>query len=162
VSVFKETMGIPLHPLMVHAAVVFVPLLALAAYVYAFVPTLRGRVGWAAAVLAVAGPVTALFAKESGEALQEVLVRKNYPPEILDKVAQHQDYGNLTFWFSLGLGVVTALLVFATRENPWARDLPAWVRFGLTAAVAVFGALSAVYTYLTGESGAQAVWTGVL
>lgn len=155
-------MGIPAHPLLVHAAVVFVPLLALAAYVYAFVPTLRERVGWAAALLAVAGPVTAFFSKESGEALREILVRKNYPPEILDKVAEHQEYGDLTFWFSLGLGVATALLVFVTSENPRARNLHPWVRLGLSVAVAVFGALSAIYIYLTGDSGAQAVWTGVL
>ena len=35
---FEEFAGIPAHPLLVHAAVVFVPLLALAAVAYAFLP----------------------------------------------------------------------------------------------------------------------------
>ena len=159
---FEEFSGIPVHPLLVHAAVVFVPLLVLIAYIYALVPRLRERIGWAAALLAVVAPVTALFAKESGEAFREVMVRKNYPSEILDRVTRHQEYGERAFWFSLGLGFVTLLLMFATNGHPRVRGLPSWVRFVLTAAVVVLGALSAVFLYLTGDSGARAVWTGVL
>ena len=159
---FEELSGMPAHPLLVHAAVVFVPLLVLAAYGYAFVPVLRARIGWAAALLAIVAPVTALFAKESGEAFREVMVRKNYPSEILDRVARHQEYGERAFWFSLGLGFVTLLLLVATSGHPRVRGLPSWVRFVLTAAVAVLGIFSAVFLFLTGDSGARAVWTGVL
>ena len=38
---FEEFQGIPAHPLLLHAAVVFVPLLALATIAYAFVPFVR-------------------------------------------------------------------------------------------------------------------------
>lgn len=159
---FEKFLGLPLHPLVVHAAVVFVPLLVIAGIGYASVPGLRRRLGWAALLLSVVAPAAALVAKKSGEKLQSALIAKHYGPEILAKVAEHQGYGNRTFWFTLGLGLSTGLLVLATSGHPRVADLPTWVRPLLAAGVVVFGVLSAVYVYLTGESGATAVWTGVL
>jgi len=66
--VFEEFNGIPMHPLLVHAAVVFVPLLGLAAIGYAFVPLIRPHLRWILAGLAVVAPGAALFAKLSGDA----------------------------------------------------------------------------------------------
>lgn len=159
---FSEFMGLPLHPLVVHAAVVFVPLLVLAAVVYAFVPRWRSRVGWLALALAVAAPAVALVAKLSGGELHEMMVAKNYPPQILDRVAEHQDYGDRTFWFTLVLGLFTAALVVVTSRQPRTAVLPSWVRLVLTAGVAVFAVLTGIYVYLTGESGASSVWSGFL
>jgi hypothetical protein len=161
-SVFEEFLGLPAHPLVVHAAVVFVPLLVIAGLVHAFVPRVRGRVGWAALLLAVAAPLTAFVATQSGEALQKVFVAKNYPPQILDQVAEHQRYGDLTFWFTLGLGLSTALLVAVTSGHPRLPRLPWWVSLASTGGIVIFGILSAAYIYLTGESGAEAVWSGTL
>jgi hypothetical protein len=160
--VFKEIMGLPAHALLVHAAVVFVPLLVLLAIGYGVLPRFRAKTGWAAAALAVVAPASAFFAMQSGEALQEVLIVKNYPPEILDQVAEHQGYGDLLFWFSLALGVATGLLLYATSGRARRQNLPGWVSLVLTGVVIVFGVLCATYVYLTGDSGAQAVWTGVL
>ena len=42
-DVFATFGGLPLHPLIIHATVVFVPLLVLFAIGYAVVPRLRGR-----------------------------------------------------------------------------------------------------------------------
>jgi 4-amino-4-deoxy-L-arabinose transferase-like glycosyltransferase len=160
--VFKEFMGLPAHALLVHAAVVFVPLLALIAVGYGVLPRQRGRIGWAAAILAVVGPVTAFFAKESGEELEHVLTAKNYPPEILQQVQEHGEYGGQLFWWTLGLGVATGLLLFATGRHPRVSALPSWVGLLLTGVVVVLGLITAGYVYLTGDSGAQAVWKGVL
>ena len=44
---FDQINGLPVHVLVLHAAVVFVPLLALGAVVYALVPRWRPRMGWA-------------------------------------------------------------------------------------------------------------------
>lgn len=159
---FKEFMGIPAHALLVHAAVVFVPLLVLAGMVYAVVPKLRARVGWVAALLAVAAPVAAFLAKESGEQLQEVLTAKNYPPQILDKVGEHAEHGDQTFLFSLGLGIATGLLLFVTSRHERVRNLPSWVSRVLCGVVVVLAVLSMIFVYLAGDSGAKAVWTGVL
>lgn len=162
---FEEINGLPAHPLLLHFAVVFIPLLALAAVVYALVPRLRAKIGWAAALLAIAGPFAALFAKLSGENLEKRLIAKNYGADILAKVNDHQAYGNLTFWFSLALGVGTLLLVLLTNglttARSTARGLPNWITWVLAAAVIVLAGVTGVYVFLTGDSGADAVWTGV-
>ncbi|GIG85583.1 DUF2231 domain-containing protein [Plantactinospora endophytica] len=157
---FREVMGLPAHALLVHAAVVFVPLLGLVATGYAVLPRFRSRLDWAAAVLAVVAPVSAFFAMQSGEELRDVLIAKNYGPEILQKVDEHQGYGDLTFWWSLALGVVTIVLLVLTR--PRARSLPKWLALLLGAIVVVLAALNVWYVYLTGDTGAEAVWQGVL
>lgn len=162
---FDEIMGLPTHPLVVHAAVVFIPLLAVAAVVYTLVPRVRARIGWAAALLAIAGPAGAFLARESGQELQERLVAANYGQEILDKVSDHEGYGDLTFWFSLGLGAGTLLLVLVTNGLTSGRGtaggVPLWLTWVLGAAVIVLAGVTGVYVFLTGDSGADAVWSGI-
>src|SRR3954469_22962775 len=68
-SVFDQVNGLPVHALVLHAAVVFVPLLALGAIVYALVGKWRPKIGWAVAALAVVAPITTFVTKESGEKL---------------------------------------------------------------------------------------------
>jgi uncharacterized membrane protein len=156
--VFDEFMGIPAHPLMVHAAVVFVPLLVVAAVVYAVVPSLRARVGWVASLLAVAAPGAALFAKLSGEELESRLTAQGYPPQTLEQVNRHQSYGDRTFWLSLLLGVATGVLIFVVSRRQRLRTLPAWAPAVLSAVVVALAVLTAIYVFLTGDSGANAVW----
>ncbi len=50
-----EINGLPLHPLIVHAAVVFTPLAALSGLGYALLPTYRDRLRWVTLVLVVIG-----------------------------------------------------------------------------------------------------------
>ncbi|NHA00097.1 hypothetical protein G5V59_07775 [Nocardioides sp. W3-2-3] len=64
-----EINGVPLHPLVVHAAVVFTPLAALAALAYA-VPSWRDRVRWPLVVLAAISLVSIWVAYLSGEDLR--------------------------------------------------------------------------------------------
>ncbi|GAA4695618.1 DUF2231 domain-containing protein [Phytohabitans rumicis] len=162
---FEEIMGLPAHPLLVHFAVVFVPLLAVSAVAYALLPRLRAKIGWVAALLAIGGPLAALFAKLSGAELEKRLIAKNYGADILAKVNDHQAYGDLTFWFSLALGVGTLLLVLLTNGlttgRATAKGLPTWLTWVLGAAVIVLAGVTGVYVFLTGDSGADAVWTGV-
>ncbi|MDG4768106.1 hypothetical protein O7632_29040 [Solwaraspora sp. WMMD406] len=154
----EEIQGIPAHPLVVHAAVVFVPLLVLGALVYGLVPRLRRRIGWAVALLAVVAPIAAGLATTTGEALQQDLVERGYPAQILDQVAEHQRYGDLTFWFSLGLALATGLLIFLTSARGRATKAPGWLTIALVVVVVALAGMTAVYTYLAGDSGAQAVW----
>ncbi|MFK3984646.1 DUF2231 domain-containing protein [Micromonospora sp. NPDC050397] len=158
---FREIMGLPVHPLVVHAAVVFVPLLVLLAIGYGVLPRFRARIGWAVAALAVAAPAASLVAKLSGAELLEVLTAKGYPPPILEQLAEHQGYGDLLFWFTLGLGVTAGLMLWSTSARASGK-VPSWLAPVFTGLVVVFGVLSAVYVFLTGDSGAQVVWTGVL
>lgn len=159
---FREFMGLPVHPLLIHAVVVFVPLLALVSVAYVVLPRFRTRLDWVAVALGVATPVSAFFAKLSGEELKEVLVARNYPPEGIAKIEEHQGYGDLTLWWSLGLGVVTVVLVVLTGWRGQARSTPGWLRLVLSLAVVVLAVVSVYYVYLTGDTGAKTVWEGIV
>ena len=73
---FDQINGLPVHALVIHAAVVFVPLLALGAVVYGLIPRWRPRIGWAVLLLAILAPATAFVAKESGEELRYRLLQQ--------------------------------------------------------------------------------------
>lgn len=153
---FDQVNGLPVHALVLHAAVIFVPLLALGAVVYALVPRWRPKVDWAVALLAVAAPASALVAKLSGGELYDRLLAqglKGTGKEILD---DHMGYGDLTFWFALALGVVSLALVVLTSRRPG--SLPRAAELGAAAVTVVLAVLSGYYVFKTGDSGATAVW----
>jgi|tagenome__1003787_1003787.scaffolds.fasta_scaffold20011660_1 hypothetical protein len=163
---FDQVNGLPVHVLVVHAAVVFVPLLVLSAMLYAFVPSLRARLGWVVALLSVGAPACALVAMLSGERFYD----RRYgdvPAEAVHNVQQHASFGTRTFWFTLGLGVVSALLLFVTGRRGRAVSKAAEIgliskaaEIGLIVAVVAFAAVAGYYVFETGDSGAQSVHGG--
>lgn len=159
---FERIDGLPLHPLVVHAAVVLIPFLVLAAVVFALVPQLRARVGWAVAALAVAAPLAALFAKLSGDAFRQRLIDKNIlgpnSQQLLNRVNHHRSLGNNTLWFTIALGVMTLLLVFMTSRR--APAIPRWGTLVLGVIVLGLAVASGYYVFWTGDYGARAVWEG--
>jgi uncharacterized membrane protein len=153
---FDQIHGLPVHALVLHAAVVFVPLLALGAVVYAVVGSWRSRIAWAVALLAVITPITTLVAKLSGQELYNRLVAqglKGKGKEILDS---HMGFGTRTFWFSLALGVVCLIAVALTARK--SSSLPKPASWGLAIIMIVLAAISGYYVFRTGDSGATAVW----
>jgi uncharacterized membrane protein len=157
--VFEEFKGLPLHPLVVHAAVVLIPLLVLGAVVYAVVPRFRSRMGWAVTGLAVAAPLAALFAKLSGEAFRQRLIDKNnIGGQVLDRVNDHRSLGNITLWFTVALAVITLLFVFITSRR--APAIPRWGVVVVGVVVIGLAAASGYYVFWTGDFGARAVWEG--
>jgi glucan phosphoethanolaminetransferase (alkaline phosphatase superfamily) len=159
--VFEEILGVPAHPLLVHAAVVFVPLLIAAALAYALVPALRGRVGWAVALLAVAAPLAAWFATLSGNRLQGRLIRQGAQGPILDQISNHKAFGERTLWFCLALAVVALLLVLLTRSGARRNVLPnlgSWPDWIFLVVILALAAGTAYYVFKTGDTGAKAVW----
>ena len=149
--------GLPVHILVLHAAVIFVPLLGLGAVVYGLVPSWRPRIGWAVGLLAVVAPVAALITKLSGTEFynRQLSAGRVSPPGkvILDG---HMENGTITFWLTLALGVVSLILVVLTTRNP--RVLPKPAELGITLVLVVLAALSGYYLFETGDSGATAVW----
>lgn len=148
-------MGLPLHPLAVHAVVVFVPLLALASLAYALVPRLRARVGWVATLLAVVAPISAVVARQSGEGFAE---RRTLPIE--GDLANHEGYGTFTMWASLALGVLTLALVWVRRAGSGS-TARTWVAGALTGLVVLAAVASTVFVALAGDLGSRIVWEGV-
>jgi hypothetical protein len=167
--VFEQFQGIPVHPLLVHAAVVFLPMQAAAAVVYAFFPRFRRYIAWFVAGIAVAAPISAFLAKKSGEALRARLIRNGMKDQgLLARIQQHFDFGTMAFWSSLTLGVlmIVLLALLMSRARRASVDgggdagsgLPALVVGVLAALVA---AATVYYVVRTGDSGAKIVWTGM-
>jgi hypothetical protein len=144
-----EINGLPLHALVVHAAVVFGPLSALAGVAYA-VPRWRDRMRWPL-VVAVTIAVTAIWvAYLSGEDLEEA---NQYGGELAGLLETHEDRaGMLRLLMS---GYAGAALLAAWQH---ARGGP--VRALLTGLVVVLAVLTAIWTVLTGDAGAQIAWYG--
>ena len=142
---FDTISGLPVHVLVVHAVVVVLPLMAVVTVAVAVRRGWRSAAPWV--VLADAVVVgLAYVAKESGEVLQKRLGQ--FTPNVAE---DHGKHGDLVPYFALAL-LVAAVLVWLTSRS--ARLVPVAVA---VAVLTGFGALW--WTYLTGESGAGAVWS---
>ena len=135
--------GLPVHPLVVHAVVVLLPLSVLGTIVVALVPRWRRPYGPLVVAVAAVGTVLVPVATSSGEALEK---RVGDPGE-------HAELGEQLIWFSVALLVALVALLVLDRRG---------ARRALVTAVAVVAVLVALATtvqvYRVGESGARAVW----
>jgi hypothetical protein len=160
---FEEFMGIPAHPLLVHAAVVFAPLLIIAVFGYALVPALRSRIGWLLVTLAVIAPLTLWFAKLSGDAFRARMVARNATsPEFLAVIDEHRGFGELAAWWGTGLGLLALglfYLLWTAAKRP-AADGSKILQYGVIALTLVVAAVTGYYVFKTGDTGAKAVWSG--
>ena len=159
---FNTIGGIPAHPLLIHAAVVFIPLLILGAVVYALWPRVRGKIGWAVVALAIIAPFCALFAKLSGQDLRQHLIDGGTSGPTLTKINQHMSYGTNTLWWTIALGVVTLVVVgYLWRAAPAGKTESIGVRAAGIVVTVALGAVTGYYVFKTGDTGAHIVWNGV-
>jgi uncharacterized membrane protein len=141
-----EINGLPLHVLVVHATVVFVPLAALAALAF-LMPSWRDRVRWPMVVLAVVATGAVVLAYYSGGDFLDSKPELKASPQ----VQAHEDLGGQLLWVAIGFGVVALLAAWLYRRT-------GALRVVLDVLVAV-GAVSVLVMVLrTGEAGARAVW----
>ncbi len=143
--------GIPVHPLVVHLAVVMVPIAAIGLLVMVFWPTFSRRYGgWVVAVAAV-GMGAAFLAKESGEVLQE---------RVGDPGFDHAELGQVMPIVAGVLLIAAASLYVVDRYIK--DDAPSRRILRIVAAVAavVIALGNMVWIYRVGDSGAQSVWSG--
>lgn len=157
---FTTILGIPAHPLLIHAAVVFVPLLIAAAVVYVLWPAARSRLDWAVAGLAIVAPLSVWFARVSGVNFRQRLIDRHLvSPEVLVKINQHMSYGKTTLWWTLGFAVVALIMVGYARSRgsrPWSGVV--WI--GFVVVILVLSGFTGYYIFRTGDTGAHIVWTG--
>jgi len=151
--------GLPLHPLIVHATVILVPLTALAVILGTVWPAARRRLGivtpLAALVVAILVPVTVV----AGESLRDVVGP-------LPGVAQHEALGRMLLPWALALFVASAAQwtwyrwgVPRMQPEHARRASVISIVIGVIAVIAAVGAV--VVVALIGESGARAVWGGL-
>lgn len=149
-SPFGMAAGLPLHPLVVHAVVVLVPVAAIGAIVMAIWPRISRRVGSVFVLASAVGAGAAFVAKASGEAFTEV---RGEPKA-------HAELGETLPLIALALFVAMLVFWLFDRGIPGNRPRPVWMR--LFAVVLVGIAIVAIaWTIRTGHSGAEAVWGAV-
>ncbi|HEY9523317.1 MAG TPA: DUF2231 domain-containing protein [Thermopolyspora sp.] len=172
---FDEIMGLPAHPLIIHAAVVFTPLLAVLAAGYALMRRWRRRLSWAVVLLAVVAPVSVFAARQSGMALEERLFGGQEPRGVLgQRVLEHETFATPLLLSTIGLAVLALLLVYFTvreggAENAEARHASAsgagsasagriMVTMVLSVITVVLALVVLYFVLRAGHSGATAVW----
>ncbi|MDO8362869.1 MAG: hypothetical protein Q7V88_08225 [Actinomycetota bacterium] len=157
--------GLPAHPLLVHLAVVLVPLAALIAVVFAFRPAWLDRFGWGLVALSGAGAFGAVLAAGSGEGLEslqndvETAAREDHFE--MGEMARNL---SLLFFF-----LVTAVVVlrYLARRRAAAGQAPTgfWGlmagkagAIGIAAALVLTASGALVTVAVAGHQGAKLAW----
>jgi len=142
-SIFDTIDGLPIHPLAVHVAVVFLPLSAMALALLIFVPKWRKTYLPLTLIGLSIATVFTFIARESGEALAD---RVGEPQT-------HEELGGILFPAAVGLLAVGVAFYFLQKSSQ-----PKWI-VQVTAGVAIAAVLSVSgLTYFVGHTGAQATW----
>jgi hypothetical protein len=154
-----EIAGLPLHPLVIHAAVAITPLAVFLAVVFAVRPRWRYLTRWPAAVAALLALGAIWAARITGNDLASTR------PELGPLVRDHAARGNVLSWVVILFTIVVAVGVWglggqsgftsgigerSTKVAVFDRAVPALI---IIASLAVL-----VYLFLTGDAGARAVW----
>lgn len=147
--------GLPIHPLVVHAAVVLGPLTGLLLLIYVLRPAWRYGLRWPLVAGAVISGASAFVAKESGERLE---ARVGDP-------GAHAEWGDRAF-MSTGLMMVAALVivfVLLKARSATVREQEQTVeQSGKRIAAIVLAVLTVGAVWFTmfeaGHSGATQVW----
>jgi uncharacterized membrane protein len=142
-----EINGLPLHPLVVHAAVVFGPLSAVAGVLYGVVPKWRNWLRWPLVTAVTIALVTIWVSYFSGEDFKDDLGIQG------ELIETHEERANILRWSITAFAVVTYV-------TAWFHTHPGKARSALAGVVAGLAVLTLVYTVLTGDAGAQLVWGG--
>ena len=146
-GVFDLFLGLPLHPLVVHAVAIMIPLAVVMLIAALVLSRARSVLRVLAVLFSLVGAVSAWAAEQSGEALEN---RVGYPGE-------HAELGEIVTPLAMALFVVTAVWALASRSAK-----PRAVLVGRLFAIAALsvGVAAVVLTVLAGHSGAAATWEG--
>ncbi len=158
--------GIPLHPLIVHAVVVLVPLASLLLLLAAVSPRIRHWAGLLTPITATIALILTPMASQSGEALQRRVAES-------PALEEHTELGDTLVFYVFLVAVLAWVLWFLDRRARAATPAattgdgaPASApRSGLFTAVIVLSVLAVVATTVQvvriGHSGAEASWSKV-
>lgn len=155
---FDNLGNLPLHPLVVHAAVVGIPLAALLAFLFAF-PKTREWARWPLAITVVGATAVTFVARQSGLAFEAALGIKPGNP-VGDLILQHSLLANQLFYIMIGFTVIALLNVFlvAKRAADGAAKQSAVLRIGLPILLVAAAVVALAWIVRVGDLGARAVW----
>ncbi|GAB2979087.1 DUF2231 domain-containing protein [Nocardioides montaniterrae] len=141
---FDVINGVPVHPLVVHAVVVLMPLAILGTIALVVRPAWRRTFGPLLVGISVIATVLIPVATSSGESLEKHV----------GDPGQHAHLGDQLIWFMIPLLLLDVVLVVLDRRTTLGRNPMRVV--GVLAIVAAVAA--GVQVYRVGDSGAKAVW----
>jgi cytochrome b involved in lipid metabolism len=140
--------GLPVHPLVIHAVVVLVPLAAIGVLLVIFIPKFRVIYSPLVLIAVVLGTITAFVATQSGEALSERVGLPN----------SHATQGERLSYAVLVFAILFTLWFVLERTN-WVKGTIANpLKTVLKVLIPIIAVLSIVLTVLAGHSGAEASW----
>jgi uncharacterized membrane protein len=142
----------PLHPLIVHAVVVLVPLAALGGIAISLLSWARKRYGELVVLAALAAMISTFVAQRAGQALY------NSRPQRSPALDRHANLGDdLLLWVIL-LFVGTVVLYLAQRliDRDQPRGRLAWMAGAVI--TVVFAVVSLIQVIRIGHAGSLAVW----
>ena len=145
--------GLPAHPLIVHAAVVLLPLAAVGLIVVALVPRARRHYAPLVFGVALAATIAVGLAQQSGESL-EGQVKKT------EQLEEHTEQGETVLPWAIAVTAVSA----AVAAEPYLRGrlgkIPPKVVAGVLIGASVIAGVGATWTVIdVGHSGATSVWS---
>lgn len=147
-SGLEELLGLPLHPLVVHFAVVLVPLTSIGAILAAAWPSFSRRYSAMLVVLVWIATVSAWLAEQSGE---QLALQAGAP-------AEHVIAAEPVPAFTMLLAIVMTAFWLFDRGVPGNRPRPWWLRL-LAVALAIVAVVAIALTAQAGHTGAAAVWS---
>lgn len=145
--------GIPLHPLVVHAAVVFAPIAGLLAVAYV-VPKWRHHLRWPLLAVSILAAVFVWLASATGDSLKHdaaLQAAMAASPALVRAIQHHEDLAGK-------LQASTWALALLSAGMWWFHGRPGWARTTLRVLVPLCGVAAVVLVVMTGDAGARAVW----
>lgn len=151
----EELFGLPAHPLIVHAAVVLLPLAAVATLVCAATPRARRAYAPVALGLALVATLAVGLAQGSGEELEDQV-------DETELVEEHTEQGERVLPWAIALTVAAAAVTaipLLSRRRP---SVPARTVTAVVVTVSLLAGAGATWTIVeVGHSGAKATWDDV-
>jgi len=149
--VFDLIAGLPVHILIVHSAVVLIPLAAIGTILIAARPKALRLFGAATVIGATVGVIASVIATLSGNQLAQ---RVGWPKE-------HANYGEIFPFAAMAFLLLLIVFWVYARGVPLNRNRPLWLKvFGAVLIVASIGI--SYFTVLTGYSGSKATWSEIV
>jgi uncharacterized membrane protein len=150
-----EVFGLPLHPLIVHAVVVLVPLAALGGIGISAWKWARVRYGWLVVLCAFVGAVSTFIAMQAGQSLYA-----RFGANASDAINRHASLGGTLLVWTILLFVGTAAVMGAQwlidRHDKRGR----LVLIGAIVITVVSAVIALIQVVRIGHSGSVAVWGG--
>lgn len=145
-SLLYTIAGLPVHPLIVHFAVVVLPLAAVALIAIIYTPKWKSKYSFITVSAIVLGTAAVLVAKQSGESLGEKI----------GNPVEHADYAE-TLTYVAFIFMALSLIWYRSAKGRRSR-----VSTPLSHITSLAGVAVLVLTFFTGHTGAQATWEGKL